>query len=225
LPLKFKQPDYHRLKKSKGELYKLVKQHIPHLEIDTVYSEIDRAFGRAAVSLALNRVERTGPTAAQRKLLAKQIGELSHKLLFALTGASKPSRTTNLGGVQRHLFHIARQFLAAKAAQEAIPILVHLESAAARIAKLNEQTIGGATPPPNSTSRGRPTNEARNILFSELMRAWEKLTGERPTLSRNADEGVTCRFCLFFHHYFGGDDASLKARAIADRCAKLVNTP
>jgi hypothetical protein len=99
---------------------------------------------------------------------------------------------------------------------------VKLQLAASRILKLDAEALGGPKPSTNKRVRGRPTDVALNILSRELMDAWKELTGHPPKLTVNHDGEVTCPFCLFFHRYFGGEDRRFKARAIADRCSKLV---
>jgi hypothetical protein len=120
-----------------------------------------------------------------------------------------------LGAIQYSLFSAVGEV---QTATDAVALLALLQSAAARIVMDHIKLCGSISP---SGKRGRPTSDAINILFTELMRCWEILTGKPPELTVNHLGEVTCPFCIFFHRYFGGNDRRLKARAIADRCRGL----
>jgi hypothetical protein len=241
-------PDYYQLARPKSDLIRLVKEHLSDVNPKKAFQLIQRAFDRATVHLLVIRGEEFGPN---RKQLAQHIEHLSRKLVVALTSEStdnknEPStmpppsdnellhawlvklgayrgtehspgelKRPRLGAVQFAMFSAVDH---AQAATDAVAALAVLIRAAAQIkAAPNETDI--ATLP---AKRGRPTNDALNILFSELMRSWELLMGKRPKLSVNSIGEVTCPFCIFFHHYFGGSDRRFKVRAIADRCQAIT---
>lgn len=216
LPLKFRTRNLYELKLSKAELSQLVERHAHHINCDQAYDLILEAFDRATLGLLFTMDSRYGPTVGERKLLAEQIVQLSRRLILVLTGELKSSSLT-LGTVQYEMFVVARQL---QAATKALPAVAALESAASEILKLDSRTLGGVAASA-SAKRGRPFDYALDILFRELMLAWEKLTGTKPALTMDQDnEATTCPFCLFFHTYFGGN--VFTGRAIVERCRKLT---
>jgi hypothetical protein len=130
------------------------------------------------------------------------------------TGQGK-IRKPRLGAVQHSIFSYIGQ---AQIATDAVAILVLLRSAAAQVLLAPIEHNGTKS---SSRKRGRPTDDAMNILFSELMRCWVILTGKSPELTVNYLGEATCPFCAFFQRYLGGYDKRLGARAIADRCRGL----
>jgi hypothetical protein len=217
LPLKFRFPGFSHLEKSKAELSELIDRHSLSIDPNSAYKPIADAFLRATLRLAYQRTELTGPTEAERRLLAEQIIHLSQRLLVLLTGELRPTHHSKLGNTQHYLFSEAKRL---GSITDIVPALTRLKLAASRVLKLDSTHIGGANP--SAPQKGRPADESLNALFTELMVAWKDITGSEPKLTVNYDGEVTCPFCLFFHRYFGGDDKRLRARAIADRCSKLT---
>jgi hypothetical protein len=216
LPLKFNVQNYYELRLPKAELNRLIGRHNPAIDPDEAYDLILGAFDKATIWLLYTMDTRYGPTSEERTLLVEQIAQLSRRLLIALT-SDKSATSPDLGAIQYEMFTYAGQL---QAAADALPALTRLNSAAQEALKLKGfRPLGGV--PSARVRRGRPVDYALNILFSELMLVWEKLTGTTPELTVNYDGEATCPFCLFFQGYFGSLDPRLSARAIADRCKNL----
>ena len=77
----------------------------------------------------------------------------------------------------------------------------------------------------NRSSRGRPRNIHKDVLFRELMEVWETATGKAPTLKIDGEGFADCAFCQFFEDYFRIDDPTapegFRAEAIAAYCVRL----
>jgi hypothetical protein len=119
------------------ELPRIVERYVPEADYSKISGLIFQAFARATWRLIWQSNE-FGPTVRERRELALQIAELSHKLSFALTSEDSGALKPDL--IQWTLFDTVGH---GQAVQDIVPLLAELQIAASKIVLLEPAALGG----------------------------------------------------------------------------------
>lgn len=183
------------------------------------YDLIDNAFLSAEVGLQYHRVT-NGPSLQDRANILRSIETDISSILEKLSGENDTNRqqSAKISDAFWHYLTLAadEDFTPRQAYSALLKIRSLLQTAGLAMANSmkEEQELE-----PSPTLPGRPRNIHKDILYRELTGAWEKATGEKPTLKIDTEGFADCQFCKFFESYFGGSGPT--AEAIAAHCARL----